>query len=168
MSLKPIRRLGCFAAVVMVVGCGARSAIEVPLGPVAKEIQTRGYRPEKSFVKPPTEWEVAKFGMRDRVWVAFKAEQQLRSDEAPVGEHDKKYYCRFALIEETYDSTADARRRLLQIHDEFPGGPGEDEYTRTLRDGFVVDRTLYVLQTDGSIFWPEVKRLIGSLAASRR
>lgn len=151
----------------MAVGCAARSEIEVPLGPVAKEIQTRGYRAEKSFVNPPTDWEFAKFGMRHRMQVAFKAEQQLGREELGFSERDRKYYVRFALIEETYDSNANAQRRLAQIHDEFPDGPREDEYTRTLRDGFVVDRTLYFLQTDAAVFWPKVKGLVKSLAASR-
>ena len=92
--------------------------------------------------------------------VAFKAEQPLPNER-------EKYYTRFSLAEETYDSTADARQRLDHLHDETPNAPAEDEYNRVMRDGFVVDHKLYVLQTDASIFLPEIERLTKTLAASR-
>jgi len=122
-------------------------------------MQARGYRLRKSFAKPPTDWEVSKFRMRSRVVFAFKAEQ-------PLPDFKDTYY-RFALIEETYDSGSDAEQRLRQLHDKFPDGPWEDDYTRALREGFIVDRTLYILQTDAALFDPELHRLIKELAASR-
>lgn len=146
--------------IVMAFGCRLLTQIEIPLSSVAKEIQARGYRAEKSFANPPTSWETSKFGMRSRVVVAFKAEK-------PLPNETEKYYCRFSLAEETYDSVNDARQRLAQLHDEFPDGPHEDQYTRVLREGFIVDRTLYILQTDAAIFLPEIRRLTKTLAVSR-
>ncbi len=142
-------------------GCRASTQAEIPLSSVAKEIQTRGYRVQKSFALPPGDWETSKFRMRSRVLVAFKAEQ-------PLPNENERYFCRFSLAEETYDSANDANQRLAQLHDEFPDGPFEDQYTRVLREGFVDDRTLYILQTDAAIFLPEIRRLTKALAASRR
>jgi|SRR5215213_488845 len=138
--------------------CGVST--EIPLGPVAKEIEARGYSAQKRFASPPSNWEISKFRMRNRVVVAFKAKQ-------PLPNENENYYCRFSLAEETYDSENDARQRLAQLHNIFPDGPYEDEYTRALREGFVVDRTLYILQTDASIFQPEIRRLSKILASLR-
>jgi len=155
--------MGLVLGVMAVLGCGARTQTqaEMPLSSVAKEIQSRGYRAQKSFALPPTDWESSKFRMRSRVIVAFKAEQ-------PLPNENDKYYCRFSLSEETYDSNNDAHQRLDQLHDAFPDGPVEDEYTRVLREGFVFDRTLYILQTDAAIFLPEIRQLTKTLAASRK
>ena len=144
-------------AAIAAVNCGART---IPLSSVAKEIEARGYRVQKSFAPAPTDWEISRFRLRSRVMVTFKAEQPLPNER-------EKYYTRFSLAEETYDSTADARQRLDHLHDETPNAPAEDEYNRVMRDGFVVDRKLYVLQTDASIFLPEIERLTKTLAASR-
>lgn len=148
-------------AAMAICGCSARkqAQAEIPLSAVAKDIQSRGYRVQKSFVKPPTDWEISRFGMRNRTVVAFKAEQ-------PMPNECDTYYCRFALAEETYDSNSDARQRLAHLHDDVPGESGEDEYIRSMSEGFVVDRTLYVLQTDASIFDFEVNRLTKTLAAA--
>ena len=91
--------------------------------------------------------------------MAFKAEQ-------PLPDRADTYY-RFALIEETYDSSADAQQRLDHLRDASPNDRAEDEYTRTMREGFVVERTLYILQTDAAMFHPEIKRLSKTLAALR-
>ena len=152
--------VGLAVAVMVVWSCNARTA-EIPLGPVAREIQARGYRAEKTFTVPPTDWEIATFRLRSRVMVAFKAEQPLPNER-------ETYYVRFSLAQETYDSGADAQQRLDHLHDETPGGPVEDEYMRVMRYGFVVDRTLYVLQTDAAKFLPEIHRLTKILAASQR
>lgn len=149
-------------AVMAAVSCGAceQTQAEIPLNSVAKEIQTRGYRVQKSFALPPTDWERSRFRLRSRTVVAFKAEQ-------PLANESEKYYTRFSLAEETYDFTADAQERLDHLHDETPNAPADDEYMRVMRDGFVVDRTLYVLQTDAVIFLPEIQRLTKTLVASR-
>lgn len=143
-----------------ICGCGARkqAQVEAPLSAVAKDIQSRGYRVQRSFVQPPTGWETSRFGMRNRTVVSFKAEQ-------PMPNERNTYYCRFTLAEESYDSNADARQRLAHLHDDVPGASVEDEYVRVLSDGFVVGSTLYVLQTDASIFDPEVSQLTKTLAA---
>ena len=141
-------------------GCRAGIQAEIPLSSVAKELQASGYRVQKSFVRPPSDWEISKFRLRQKVVVAFKAEQ-------PMPNETETYYCRFALAEETYESGSDASQRLAQLHDASPEGPAEDEYTRLLREGFVVDRTLYILQTDAAKFLPEIRRLTKTLAASR-
>src|SRR5262245_38610945 len=116
-------------AVMAICGCGARkqALLEVPLSPVAKDIASRGYRVQKSFVQPPIGWEISQFRMRSRTAVAFKAEQPMRYEP-------ETYYCRFSLAEEKYDSNADARQRLDHLHDDIPGEPVEDEYTRVLRE----------------------------------
>lgn len=146
-------------AVMTLCGCGARKQAEIPLSAVAKDIQSRGYRVQKSFVKPPTDWEVSRFGIRNRTMVAFKAEQ-------PMPNERDAYYCRFSLSEEAYDSNADARQRLAHLHDDVPGASVEEEYVRVLSEGFVVGSTLYVLQTDVSKFHPEIQQLTKALAAS--
>lgn len=161
--IKRIPPLAALAiAVVAICGCSARTQTqpEIPLSPVAKEIQARGYRAKKTYRLLPTDWEISTFRLRSRVMVAFKAEQPLPNER-------ETYYCRFSLAEETYDSNADARQRLDRLHDAIPNGPVEDEYTMVMRDGFVVDRTLYVLQTDAAKFLPEIRRLTKTLAASR-
>lgn len=149
-------------AVMAICGCSVRTQTqpEIPLSPVAKAIQARGYRAQKSYALPPTDWEISQFRLRNRVMVAFKAEQPLPNER-------ETYYCRFSLAEESYDSSADAQQRLDHLHDATPNGPEEDEYSRVLRDGFVVDRTLYVLQTDAAKFLPEIRRLTKTLAASQ-
>jgi hypothetical protein len=154
--------IGLAVAVMALLGCGARtqSPAEMSLSSVAKEIQARGYRARESFVHSPTDWEISRFRMRSRVIVTFKAEQ-------PLPNENDKYYVRFSLAEETYDSSDDAHQRLDHLHDAFTDGPVEDEYSRVLREGFVVDRTLYILQTDASKFLPEIQRLTKTLAASR-
>ena len=162
MNVRRFGQIASFVALALtltsVAGCRAS---EVPLSDVAKEIRSRGYRAQKSFAVSPTDWERSKFRMRSKVMVAFKAEQ-------PLPNETENYYCRFSLNEETYDSVDDARQRLNQLHDTFPDGPFEDQYTRVLREGFVDGNTLYMLQTDAAIFLPEVRRLTKSLAASRR
>lgn len=158
--IKPLKPVFLWTIMMAVCSCGLRTRTESPLSSVAKEIEARGYRAQESFVRPPTEWEISRFRMRNRVVVVFRAEQ-------PLPNETKEYYCRFSLAEETYDSDNDARQRLIQLHDLFPDGPVEDEYTRVLREGFIVDRTLYILQTDAAIFLPEIRRLSNILAASR-
>src|ERR1041385_6006711 len=116
MRYKRIPQLIALAfAAIAAVNCGARS---IPLSSVAKEIEARGYRVQKSFALAPTDWEISRFRLRSRVMVAFKAEQPLPNER-------EKYYTRFSLAEETYDSTADARQRLDHLHDETPNAPAE-------------------------------------------
>jgi hypothetical protein len=158
--MRSKRILQCIglAVAMVVLGCGTHK--QVPLSSVAKEIQARGYRARESFASPPKDWEISRFRLRSRVIVAFKADQ-------PLPNENEKYYCRFSLAEETYDSSDDAQQRLDHLHDPSPDGPVEDEYSRVLRDGFIVDHTLYILQTDAAIFLPEIQRLTKALAASR-
>ena len=147
-------------ALMTVVGCGAVTQVEVPLSSVAKEIEARGFRIEKRASLPPNDWEISNFRLRIKVAVTFKAEK-------PLPNESDNYYCRFILFEETYDSPNDARRRLEQLHEISPDAPVEDRHNSALRAGFVVDRTLYTLQTDAMMFFPEVKELTKLLAASR-
>ena len=159
-----IKRIPTFVVLAIAVmaawGCSARTA-EIPLSPVAKEVQARGYRAEKSYTLPPSAWEISTFRLRNRVMVAFKAEKPLPNER-------ETYYVRFSLAEETYDSSADAQQRLDHLHDATQGGPVEDEYTRVMREGFVVDHTLYILQTDAAKFLPEIRRLTKTLAAASK
>ena len=160
------RSLRIFTIVVMLMPLAAcrrtRSGLPVaddsPLSPVATEIQRRGYRVVKRPIAPPTVWEASNFRMRSRRVVSFKAEQPM-----PNSQH---YYYRFTLIEETYDSDDDARRRLADLHRAVPDRPFENEYELTLRDGFRVGTKTFILQTDGSIFWDEVRNLTRALANS--
>ena len=99
--------------------------------------------------------------MRRKQVTSFRANERLPNET-------ENYYVRFSFTEETYDSKEDARLRLTQLHKEFPDGPWEDEYSRAMREGFLIDRTAYILQTDAAIFWPEIKRLTKLLAESSR
>ena len=134
--------------------------IPAPLSAMGNELESQGYRARKCVTVSPTTWEANKFRMRGKQLTAFRAEQRLPNET-------ENYYVRFSFAEETYDSKEDARKRLAQLHKEFPDGPWEDEYTRTMREGFLIDRTAYILQTDAAIFWPEIKRLTKLLAESR-
>jgi hypothetical protein len=95
--------------------------------------------------------------MRGRHVVSFKAEQPM------VNSQD--YYVRFLLIEESFDSEDDARRRLSDIHRPVPDRPS-NEYELTMRDGLRVETKTYVLQTDALIFWDEVRNLTKVLLGS--
>lgn len=156
--------IGLCLSLTAIIGCRAltqtQTLVEVPLSSVAKEIQALGYRVRQSIAIPPEEWEISRFRMRSKVLVAFRAEQRLPNES-------ENYYVRFSLAEEFYDSTDDARRRLDQLHDEYPEASSENQYTRVLREGFVIDRTAYVVQTDAAIFLPEIRRLTKKLAESR-
>ena len=150
-------------AFVLTTACHSKRSADVrqlsPLTPVAQEIQRRGYHAQDGFVVPPAPWEVSTFGMRSKLVFSFRADQPLPNER-------EKYYCRFSLAEEAYDSVDAARRRLTNLHDSIPGGPVEDEYILTMRTGFRTGTVTYILQTDAAIFWPEVKRLAKDLAAS--
>lgn len=149
------------------IACGAGTSrfadppeIAAPVSALGNVLESHGYRAKKCVTVSPTAWEANKFRMRGRQLTTFKAEQRLPNET-------ENYYVRFLFAEETYDSKEDARRRLAQLHKEFPDGPWEDEYTRAMREGFLIDRTAYILQTDAAIFWPEIKRLTKLLAESR-
>ena len=152
---------------ISLVGCTSRTTSPnaeppqdaYPMSSVAREIQGHGYRAGKRLVLPPTTWEISKFRMRSKRVVAFRAEQ-------PLPNENETYYCRFSFSEETFDSNEDARQRLAQLHDPWPDGPVEDQYTRVLRDGFRVGSTVYILQTDAAIFLNEIQRLTKILAAA--
>jgi len=154
-------------ALAFLLGCHANRASrseapvidDSPPSPVAREIQSRGYRAEKRLVFQPTPWEVSAFRMRTKRLVAFRAEQPLPNER-------ERYYCRFSLVEETYDSNEDARQRLDSIHRNLPGGPVEDEYTLVLRDGFRVGTVAYILSTDAAIFHGEIQKLTQALTDS--
>ena len=135
---------------------------EIPaaLSAMGNQLESQGYRTKKCVTVSPTTWEAHKFRLRRKQLTTFKAEQRLPNET-------ENYYVRFSFAEETYDSKEDARNRLVQLHKEFPDGPWEDEYTRAMREGFLIDHTAYILQTDAAIFWPEIKRLTKLLAESR-
>ena len=167
MVFAHIAKCGCLLIVFTALfGCGTETshhvqspAMEIPSSLVAREIQSRGYRAQKSSGLPATASEVSKFRMRSKQLVEFKAEQ-------PLPNQNERYYCRFSLAEEAYDSIDDARKRLAHLHDSDLDGQ-VDDYTRVLKDGFLVDRTVYILQTDAAMFLPEIQRLTSILAASR-
>jgi hypothetical protein len=159
----------CYVAMALafLMGCHAKRPSQSegpviddsPSSPVVQVIQSHGYRAEKRFVFQPTPWEVSAFRMRTKRLVAFRAEQPLPNER-------ETYYCRFSLVEESYDSNEDARQRLDAIHRNLPGGPVEDEYTLTLRDGFRVGKVAYILSTDASIFHGEIQKLTKALVDS--
>ncbi len=96
--------------------------------------------------------------MRSKLFFSFRADQPVTNASDT--------YCRFSLMEETYDSIDDARERLVNLHRASPDGGELDEYTRTMRIGFRVGTVAYVLQTDAAMFWDEVQRLNKSLVNS--
>jgi hypothetical protein len=144
-------------AVALGAAChGKRSVVTrqpAPLTPVAQEIERRGYQVKESLIVPPTAWEVSTFRMHSKRVFSFRANQPQ------PGSRD--YYVRFSLFEETYDSIADARNRLANLHD--PDDSAIDEYQLAMRTGFRVGNVAYFLQTDASIFWPEVQRFAKDL-----
>ena len=137
-------------------------ATEIPasLSAIGNDLESQGYQARKSVTVRPSTWEANKFRMRTKQVTSFKAKERLSNET-------ENYYVRFSFAEETYDSRDDAIKRLAQLHKEFPDGPWEDEYSRAMREGFVIGRTAYILQTDAAIFWPEIKRLTKLLAESR-
>src|SRR5215204_3718778 len=123
---------------------------ESPLSSVASEIQRRGYRVVQRPISSPTAWETATFRTRDRHVVSFKANDPLPNTS--------DYYLRFLLIEETFDTQEDAEQRLRDLHRKVPDR-FDNEYELTLREGFRIGETTYIVQTDASIFWDELRRL---------
>jgi hypothetical protein len=139
---------------VLVAGCVSR---QPPLSRVAQEVQRRGYHLKESSVVLPTSWESSTFRMRSKRWFSFRADQPL------VNSSDT--YCRFKLIEESYDSAVDAQYRVDNIRLADPGGGAEEQYyLHGLRAGFRAGNVAYVLQTDAIQFWDEVQRLTNELA----
>jgi hypothetical protein len=130
---------------------------EFPLSSVASEIQRRGYRVVQRPVSSATAWEISNFRTRERHPVLFKADQPLPNS--------RDYYVRFSLIEETFASEADAERRLRDLHRKVPDR-FDDEYELAMREGFRVGLKTYILQTDASIFWEEIKKLGKELSDS--
>ena len=149
------------------IGCRAAisrptEATEIPaaLSAIGNDLESQGYQARKCVTVRPTTWEANKFRMRNKQITSFKAKERLPNET-------ENYYVRFSFAEETYDSKDDAIKRLAQLHKEFSDGPWEDEYSRAMREGFLIGRTAYILQTDAAIFWPEIKRLTKLLAQSR-
>lgn len=141
-------------ALALVAGCMSRQSA---LSRVGQEVQHRGYHLTGSSVAGPTSWESSTFRMRSKRLFSFRANQPLpnRSDT----------YCRFKLIEESYDSSADAQNRLDKIRLADPGGGAEEQYyLHGLRAGFRVGNVAYVMQTNAIVFWDEVQRVTRELA----
>jgi len=131
----------------------------LPLTPVAQEVERRGYHAKESVIVAPSPWEVSTFRMRSKRTSSFRA------DKPEPGTNN--YFCRFSLLEETYDSADDARNRLANVHLPNPEGPEmERDYLSAMRTGFRVGDVTYILQTDASAFWSEVKTFAKELAAA--
>ena len=150
-------------ALVLVAGCRSKQPTnprqQPPLSPIAQEIQRRGYHVKESSIVLPTAWEISTFRMRTKRVFSFRADQP----EPGPG----NYYVRFSLLEETYDSTDDARHRLANVHLASPeGSEMERDYLSAMRTGFRVGNVTYILQTDASAFWGEVQRFAKELAAA--
>ena len=91
-----------------------------------------------------------------------KRSSSFRADQPQPGTRD--YICRFLLLEETYDTTADARYRLANLHLPSPDATAEgNEYVRAMRTGFRVGTVVYFLQTDAVMFWEEIQRFAKEL-----
>ena len=164
---KALKSISFLFVLFALIGCRAATsrlaeATEIPaaLSTIANDLESQGYQARKCVTVHPTTWEANKFRMRHKQVTSFKAKERLPYET-------ENYYVRFSFAEETYDSKDDAIKRLVQLHSEFPDGPWEDEYTRAMRQGFLIGRTAYILQTDAAIFWPEIKRLTKLLAESR-
>ena len=137
----------------------ARPSPAIPLTPVAQEIERRGYHSISGEVVTPNTWEISTFRLRGKRAFSFRANEPFANS--------RDYYCRFKLLEESYDSADDARHRLANIHLPDPNGPGEErDYLSAMRGGFRVGNVAYVLQTDASMFWDEVQRFTKELAAA--
>src|SRR5215813_12073844 len=104
-------------ALALVGGCVSRQSA---LSRVGQEILRRGYSLKESSVVAPTSWESSTFRMRSKRIFSFRAEQPLPNQSDT--------YCRFKLIEESYDSPADAQNRLDNIRLPDPGGGAEEQY----------------------------------------
>ena len=160
----PNARVTCLAlALAFVAGCHSRRPADLkqplPLSSVGQEVQRRGYHVKESFVVAPTSWDISTFRMRSRRVFSFRANQPEPGTT--------NYFCRFSLFEETYDSPADAQYRLANVHLPNPNGDEmERDYLSAMRTGFRVGNVTYVLQTDASAFWDEVKQFAKELAGA--
>ena len=164
---KASKSISLVFVLLALIGCRAATsrraeAHEVPaaLSAIGNDLESQGYQARKCVTVRPTTWEANKFRMRYKQVTSFRAKERLPNET-------ENYYVRFSFAEETYDSKDDAIKRLAQLHKEFPDGPWEDEYSRAMKEGFLIGRTAYILQTDAAIFWPEIKRLTKLLAESR-
>src|SRR6185436_7849826 len=105
-------RIACITFTLLVASCHARRSPDLaqqsPLTPLAQEIERRGYHAKERLILSPTPWEVSAFRMRSKRSFSFRA------DHPETGTRD--YFVRFWLFEETYDSIADARHRLTNLH----------------------------------------------------
>ena len=165
MSIRfPNARVTCLAlALAFVAGCPTRRSADpkqqLPLSSVGQEIQRRGYHVKESSVVAPTSWDISTFRMRTKRVFSFRANQPETGTT--------NYFCRFSLFEETYDSPADAQYRIANVHLPNPNGDEmERDYLSAMRTGFRVGNVTYVLQTDASAFWDEVKRFAKQLASA--
>jgi len=164
---KASKSISLLLVLFALIGCRATTsrraeATEIPaaLSAMGNDLESQGYQARKCVTVRPTAWEANKFRMRNKQVTSFKAKERLPNET-------ENYFVRFSFAEETYDSKDDAISRLAQLHKEFSDGPWEDEYTRAMREGFLIGRTAYILQTDSAIFWPEIKRLTKLLSESR-
>ena len=162
--LSQFGTLCAILALALVAGCQTKRPLNTgqqspPLMAVAQEAERRGYHSKERVIVEPAPWEISTFRMRSKRLFSFRANQPQ------PGTRD--YFCRFSLFEETYDSPADAQYRLANIHLSNPDGPAEErDYLSNLRTGFRVGNVAYVLQTDSSAFWDEVKRFAKELASA--
>jgi hypothetical protein len=78
----------------------------------------------------------------------------------PVPQMDANTFYRFTLFIESFQTSADAERRLARLYDRPPRDPDQEpDKAFPLRRGFAVGSLVYILATDVNAFTPELDRL---------
>jgi hypothetical protein len=122
----------------------ARAGNEGASQDIPDELRSMGYTVVDDTIAP-SEWERKTFSTTKIRLIGMKSEQ-----EVPAWPHA---YYRFVLEVEEFADSAHAAARLMAMRTEPPDLSPEQHKSFPLRDGFQLDRRVYILSTDVSFFY---------------
>jgi hypothetical protein len=120
------------------------------------KLKSWGYRTKSTESPKQTKWEKNQFGKA----TIFK--QQIKG----INEYSKgtKTYYRFTLTKETYQNYQKAQDRIKKLFSTPPGVSTKMYPELVLREGFAVDKVVYIVSTDVMMFsykeLPKVTKLL--------
>jgi hypothetical protein len=129
----------------------ARAGNEGASQDILDELRSLGYTVVDDTIAP-SEWEKKTFGTKTKRLIRMRSKQ-----EVPAWPHA---HYRFVLEVEEFADSADAAARLMGLRTEPPDLPVEKHKSFPLRDGFQLDRRVYILSTDVSLFYDSKSRWI--------
>jgi hypothetical protein len=122
----------------------ARAGNEDASQDILDELRSMGYTVVDNTIAP-SEWEKRTFSTKKLRLIRMRSEQ-----EVPAWPHA---YYRFVLEVEEFADSAHAAARLMGMRTEPPDLSVEQRKSFPLRDGFQLDRRVYILSTDVSFFY---------------